>query len=103
MNVKELNQQIKAGAVKEVNLVSMEGGSYVIHALVEGTSMPVADDKGATLHVASVEEARRILDDVKDVQLFISQPAVYEEMVGQDVTHTDSREEIPLRSKVENR
>lgn len=103
MNVKELNQQVKAGAVKEVNLVSMEGGSYVIHALVEGTSVPVADDKGATLHVASVEEARRILDDIKDVSLFIAQPAVYEEMVGQDVTPTDSREQIPLRSKVENR
>ncbi|HCV75765.1 MULTISPECIES: DUF6482 family protein [Pseudomonadaceae] len=103
MNVKELNQQVKAGAVKEVNLVSMEGGSYVIHALVEGTSVPVADDKGATLHVASVEEARRILDDVKDVRLFIAQPAVYEEMVGQPVSQTDSREEIPLRSKVENR
>jgi len=103
MNVKELNQQVKAGAVKEVNLVSMEGGSYVIHALVEGTSVPLADDKGATLHVASVEEARRILDGVKEVRLFIAQPAVYEEMVGQEVTPTDSREEIPLRSKVENR
>jgi len=103
MNVKELNQQVKAGAVTEVNLVSMEGGSYVIHALVEGTSVPVANDKGATLHVASVEEARRILDDVKDVRLFIAQPAVYEEMVGQAVTATDSREQIPLRSKVENR
>ena len=103
MNVKELNQQVKAGAVKEVNLVSMEGGSYVIHALVEGTSVPLADDKGATLHVASVEEARRILDGVKEVRLFIAQPAVYEEMVGQEVTPTASREEIPLRSKVENR
>ena len=103
MNVKELNQQVKAGAVKEVNLVSMEGGSYVIHALVEGTSVPLADDKGANLHVASVEEARRILDGVKEVRLFIAQPAVYEEMVGQEVTPTASREEIPLRSKVENR
>ncbi|TWI57392.1 hypothetical protein IQ22_00608 [Pseudomonas duriflava] len=98
MNVHQLTQHVKNGDVQEINLVSMEGGSYVLHALKDNASCPIVDAKGDTLHIASVEEARKFLSDVPDVQLYLVQPAVYEEMVGQPSAPLDSREPLPLRS-----
>jgi hypothetical protein len=98
MNVQQLTKHVKAGEVKEINFVSMEGGSYVMHALMNDESHPIVDTHGDTLHIATVDQGRKLLDGLKDVQLFLVQPAVYEEMVGQDSTPTDSREAIPLRS-----
>src|SRR5476651_629883 len=34
MNLETLIQHVKSGSIKEINLVSMEGGSLVIHALM---------------------------------------------------------------------
>jgi len=102
MNVEKLSQHVKAKEVKEINLVSMEGGSYVIHALHEGSSVPVQGSKGETLHVASVEEARKLLAGVEDVDLYLVQPAIaHDEMVGlDDAAGGVSKEHIPLRSSL---
>lgn len=98
MKLKDLAGQVKAGTVQELNLVSVEGGSYTLHAVVDGASQRVLNDKDDTVHVASVDEARKLLMDVPDqVELFVVQPAVYDEMVGQDSGPTDSRERIPLK------
>ncbi|WP_313549790.1 DUF6482 family protein [Pseudomonas sp.] len=97
MKVAELTKHVKDGDVKEIHFVSMEGGSFVIHALMNNVSHPVVNDHGETLHIASVEEGRKTLVNLKgDVQLFLVQPAVYEEMVGQDSTPQASKEPIPL-------
>jgi hypothetical protein len=57
----------------------------------------VLNSHGETLHVASIDQARKLLVDVPDtVPLFMVQPAVYDEMVGLDSGPTDSREQIPL-------
>ncbi|WP_263262453.1 DUF6482 family protein [Pseudomonas sp. RIT-PI-S] len=99
MKVEDLAGNVKAGGVTELNLVSVEGGSYTLHAVVEGESQRVLDATGETLHVASVDQARKLLVDVPDsVPLFLVQPAVYDEMIGQDHALTDSRERIPLHS-----
>ncbi|WP_407316125.1 DUF6482 family protein [Pseudomonas sp. nanlin1] len=101
MNLHELAKQVKDGSVTEINLVSMEGGSYVMHALASDISTPVAESNGATLHVASVEEARKLLSGLDGVQLFLVQAAVHDEMVGlQDDAGQAAREPIPLRSSL---
>ncbi|CAM3237533.1 cation transporter [Pseudomonas floridensis] len=101
MNIQDLSSDIKAGKIRELNLVSMEGGSYVLHALVADKSVPVEDSHGKPLHIASVEEARKVLSSVPDVRLFLSQGVVHDEMVGLDDTQAESsRHEIPLRSSL---
>jgi hypothetical protein len=101
LNIQNLSSDIKAGKISELNLVSMEGGSYVLHALVDGKSVPVQDSHGKPLHLASVEEARKVLSSVPDVQLFLSQGVAHDEMVGlDDVQVESSRHEIPLRSSL---
>ncbi|MBD8595560.1 cation transporter [Pseudomonas sp. CFBP 8758] len=101
MNIDKLSSHVNNGEVSEVNLVSMEGGSYVLHAILEGVSQPVADAKGATLHVASVEEARKVLSGVADIKLFLVQGNAHDEMIGNpEGGHQVMREEIPLRSSL---
>ena len=101
MNIDKLSSHVNNGDVSEVNLVSMEGGSYVLHAILEGVSQPVADAKGATLHVASVEEARKVLSGVADIKLFLVQGNAHDEMIGNpEEGRQVRREEIPLRSSL---
>jgi hypothetical protein len=99
MKVEEIAGKVKAGAVTEIELRSMEGSSYTMHVVANGEPERVLNNDGETLHVASVDQARKLLADVPEtVQLFMVQPAVYDEMVGLDSGPTDSREAIPLHS-----
>lgn len=101
MDINALTRHVKDGEVKELNLVAMEGGSYVLHALVGRRSEPIVDAHGSTLHVASVEEARKVLSTVPPVRLFLAQALAHDEMVGQDSQQAElSRQEVPLRSSL---
>ena len=101
MNLDKLATHAKAGEVEALHLVSMEGGSYVLHVLMDGTSHPVDNSHGTTLHVASVEEARKCLANVPEVPFFLVQTTPHEEMVGQDDNTTQvSHEPIPFRSSL---
>ncbi|AKT31239.1 DUF6482 family protein [Pseudomonas syringae pv. actinidiae] len=101
LNIQDLTKHVKDKKVDELDLISMEGGSYVLHALVDGKSVPVQDSTGKPLHVASLEEARKVLSAVPDVKLFMTQAVAHDEMVGLDsVQPESSRHEIPLRSSL---
>jgi hypothetical protein len=101
MELRKLAAHVKAGEIEEIHLVAMEGGSFVMHALTQGRSHPVIDAKGHTLHIASIEEARKNLAGIPPVPLFLVQPAVHEEMVGLDATITQpNREPIPWHSSL---
>jgi butyrate kinase len=99
MDLDKLSKHVKAGEITEINLVSVEGGSYVIHALMDGKSNAITSPGGEVLHVASVDEARKCLSATQEVQLFIVHPVVYDEMVGQSSSTLEApREPIPFRS-----
>ncbi|WP_268796690.1 DUF6482 family protein [Pseudomonas huanghezhanensis] len=101
MDLNKLTQHIKAGEIEDLNLMSIEGGSYVLHARMNGKSHPISSANGQVLHVASVNEARKCLAGVPEVPLFIVHPVVYDEMVGQARDdQLASRERIPFRSSL---
>lgn len=101
MDLDKLSKHIKAGEVKEVDLISLEGGSYAIHARMDNASHAVSSSNGQPLHVASVEEARKCLSSVQEVALFLVHPVVYDEMVGHAATDREvSRQPIALRSSL---
>lgn len=101
MNIDTLTRHVKAGEIHELNLVSLEGGSYVLHALLDRKSVPVEDSHGHPLHLASVEEARKVLSGVPNARLFLVQSVAHDEMVGQDGVPVEaSRHEVPLRSSL---
>ncbi|RML26183.1 hypothetical protein APX70_05696, partial [Pseudomonas syringae pv. maculicola] len=46
LNIQDLTKHVKDKKVDELDLISMEGGSYVLHALVNGKSVPVQGSTG---------------------------------------------------------
>jgi hypothetical protein len=101
LNIDKLTRHVKAGEIHEINLVSIEGGSYALHALLGEKSLPIEDSHGKPLHLASVEEARKVLSSVPDARLYLVQAVAHDEMVGQDgVKAESSRHEVPLRSSL---
>ncbi|GGJ98415.1 DUF6482 family protein [Pseudomonas matsuisoli] len=100
MTLDELKKMAKNGEVAEVHLVSVEGGSYAVHGVVGEQSFAVRDADGETLHVASIDEAKKHLASIADVPSFLIQPAVYDEMVGQPSESVHSREPVSLRKNM---
>jgi hypothetical protein len=60
MNLQELNAYAIAGKVDELNLISMEGGIYLLEARMHGAAFPLNDAKGGMFHLRSVEHARDV-------------------------------------------
>ncbi len=101
MDLSKLASHVKASEIDEINLVTVEGGSYVMHVLINGASQPVVDAKGKTLHIASIEEARKNLTGVPPVPLFLITQTVYDEMVGQpDEISKPAREKLEWHSSL---
>lgn len=101
MELSKLAAHVKAGEIEEIHLFAMEGGSYVMHALTNGKSHPLINAKGGTLHVASIEEARKNLKGIPELPLFLVQPAVQDEMVGMGGTDRQlNKQPIPWHSSL---
>ncbi len=61
MNLHELDAYAVAGKIDELNLISLEGGIYLLEARMHGTAYPLSDAHGQMLHLRSVEHAREVL------------------------------------------
>jgi hypothetical protein len=82
MNLQELNAYAIAGKVDELNLISLEGGIYLIEARMHGAAHPLSDIHGQMLHVRSVEHAREVLHAIPKLPINLIQPPVDDEMCG---------------------
>ena len=89
MNLQELNAYAVAGKVDELNLISLEGGSYLIEARMHGAAYPLSDAHGQMMHVRSVEHAREVLHAFPKLAMNLIHTPVDDEMCGM----ADSAEE----------
>ena len=67
MNLQELNAYAIAGKVDELNLISMEGGIYLLEARMHGAAYPLADAHGQVFNPRSIEHAREVLRNFPQV------------------------------------
>lgn len=65
-----------------LDLLSLEGGFYVLQVHVEGRLASVEDDRSEQLRIRSVEHARQLLEPLPDTPLFLVQHSAYDEMCG---------------------
>jgi len=82
MNLQELTAYAHAGHVDELNLISMEGGIYLLEARMKGLAHPLNDVNGKTMHLRSVEHARDVLHLVPTVPFNLIHSVVHDEMCG---------------------
>ncbi|VVP18919.1 DUF6482 family protein [Pseudomonas fluorescens] len=82
MNLQELNAYAVAGKVDELNLISMEGGIYLLEARMHGAAYPLSDTRGQMMHLRSVEHAREVLGSFPELPFNIVHTSVHDEMCG---------------------
>ena len=82
MNLHDLLSHAHAGHIEELNLISLEGGIYVLEARMDGQSLPVKNEQGKTLHLRSVEHARDVLQEMPRLPFHLVHAEVHDEMCG---------------------
>ncbi|MFJ3483615.1 DUF6482 family protein [Pseudomonas sp. NPDC090202] len=99
MNLQELTAHANAGRIDELNLISMEGGIYLLEARMQGAAHPLNDAQGKTMHLRSVEHARDVLHSVSKMPLNLVHAVVHDEMCGmQDTDEQVVRVPMSIRS-----
>jgi hypothetical protein len=92
MNLQELTEHVHAGRVDELNLISIEGGIYLLEVRHSGRTQPLNDAQGKAVRLRSVEHARTYLEQVPLVPFHLVHASAHDEMCG-----LGSRAEEPLK------
>ncbi|MEZ1324716.1 DUF6482 family protein [Pseudomonas fluorescens] len=95
MNLQELNAFAIARKVDELNLISMEGGIYLLEARMHGAAYPLSDLKGGMLTLRSVEHARDLLHNFPVLPFNLVHTSVHDEMCGLGASGEESLK-VPL-------
>jgi hypothetical protein len=91
MTEDELAVHLNAGSIDELNLISIEGGIYLLEARLQGAIQLLKGERGKTLKLRSVEHARELLRDFTPVPFHLVHAVVHDEMCGMPV---DKREAL---------
>ncbi|ABA76602.1 MULTISPECIES: DUF6482 family protein [Pseudomonas] len=95
MNLQELNAFAVARKVDELNLISMEGGIYLLEARMHGAAYPLSDAQGKMLTLRSVEHARDVLHNFPMLPFNLVHTSVHDEMCGLGASAEESLK-VPL-------
>jgi len=82
MNLQQLDLEIQAGRVQELNVISIEGGDYLLEALIGERVCPIKNTDGTRLRARSVEHIRQQVQTLPDVPMHLIHPSAYDEMCG---------------------
>jgi hypothetical protein len=86
MNIQEFTEHAQAGRVRELNLISIEGGIYLLEVCLEDASRMLKQPDGKTLHLRSVEHARDLLKSLPVVPFFLVHTVAHDELCGMPVS-----------------
>jgi len=64
MNLIALTQLVSTGEAKELELLSLEGGFYLLRALTDAGPVTLSDAHGQPVRVRSTTELRQLLADL---------------------------------------
>jgi hypothetical protein len=95
MTLTELKALAEAGKVQELNLLSLEGGFYILDIHGVEARGRLQEDSGKTMHLRSAGHARHILRELPELPFYLVQYSPYDEMVG-----AAPRSEAPLKTQL---
>jgi hypothetical protein len=82
MKLQELMVCAQEGRIDSLELISLEGGTYVLEALMGDHSVSVQDANGVVVHLRSVEHARDLLQGMPVLPFHLVHAEVHDEMCG---------------------
>lgn len=83
MNLNRLTELLHSGAVEELELLSLEGGFYILRALTATGPQTLSDSHGQPMRLRSTTELRHLLEGLPTVPCMLVQHVVHDEMCGQ--------------------
>lgn len=81
MNLQQLSNHAQAGRIEQLELISIEGGFYLLNALMLGTRQVLLDDDERPLRLRSVDQAKRTLAGL-NLPFFLVHASAHDEMCG---------------------
>ncbi len=82
MNVQMLTELAEKGAIRELELLSLEGGFYIARVTLDDGELTLLDDDGKTLRLRSTTHLRDLLQRVPPFPCVLVQQCVHDEMCG---------------------
>jgi len=86
MNLSDLARHANAGRIDALELISLEGGIYILDIYLQGQRHALVDERGSVCHLRSVEHARDLLRDMPEVPFYLLHASAHEEMCGLPAT-----------------
>ncbi|NRF48480.1 DUF6482 family protein [Stutzerimonas stutzeri] len=100
MNLSDLARHANAGRIDALELISLEGGIYILDIYMQGQRHALVDERGSVCHLRSVEHARDLLRDLPELPFHLVQQSPYDEMCGlADGVREPLRVPIGMRSQ----
>ncbi|KRP52007.1 DUF6482 family protein [Pseudomonas poae] len=82
MNVQMLTELAEKGAIRELELLSLEGGFYIARVKLDDGELTLLDEHGKTLRLRSTTHLRDLLQRVPPFPCVLVQQCVHDEMCG---------------------
>lgn len=82
MTLQELITTAQAGHIECVDLISIEGGIYLLEARIDGRVHSLCDEHNRVMRLRSVEHARDLLQQAPELPFFLVHHSAYDEMCG---------------------
>ncbi|NUT67137.1 metal ABC transporter ATPase [Pseudomonas corrugata] len=83
MNLNNLIERVAAGEVEALELLSLEGGFYILRAMTAAGPVTLSDAQGQPVRLRSSTELRQLLIDLPPLPCTLVQHVVHDEMCGQ--------------------
>ena len=82
MNLQDLANHAAAGSIDALELISIEGGIYLLDIYQQGQRHSLLNDRGEVWRLRSVEHARDLLQALPELPFHLVQQSPYDEMCG---------------------
>jgi hypothetical protein len=82
MNISQLRERAWAGDIERLDLMSLEGGTYVLKVIVSERAHTLHDPFGKVMRLRSVEHARDQLKFLPVIPFSLVHAEVHDEMCG---------------------
>lgn len=82
MNLHQLGEAARAGRIEAFEVVSLEGGFYLLQARLASGIEQVRDEQGKVLLLRSTTQVRELLQELPRLPCELIQHCVHDEMCG---------------------
>ena len=84
MNLKTLTEHAANSEIRELELLSLEGGFYLVRIRLDNGQFTLLDDAAKPMHLRSIIHLRDLLQTVPAFPCVLVQQCVHDEMCGRD-------------------